>query len=320
MLRATTVLFFVAVCLIKASQAHEPTRKDEFLVRDLHSRLVVLNVNGEVLEQVEASSSIGAFSPNGELLAYWTPPNGPSHLVIRSQSNSEQRLTVPLIWGRSGTSCQLLWSADSRSLLISEGGPSRGGIQQKRLRVYDLERNTLVELHISDEYWLNDWSAVEQRFLTAVNGVDKATRLAWINIDRTGVPEFITSEDEIAFGGKLSPDGRRILCRIAPKSPDEAHAPARLCVIDLATLGRTFVDEPGITHGYCWSPDGLKFAYTWQKLLEDPTQVPEREAHLITCDLDGGDRKVITTRTYTVSPDRLRESGNTIIFSVLSWR
>ena len=35
---------------------------------------------------------------------------------------------------------------------------------------------------------------------------DQAVRVAWVNTDGTGKPEFITAEQEVAYGAKLSPE------------------------------------------------------------------------------------------------------------------
>src|SRR5436853_3169118 len=102
----------------------------------------------------------------------------------------------------------------------------------------------MAELKLPREWWPSDWSADGKRLLTTPGD---SGRVAWVNADGTGEPEFITSELEVAYGARLSPDGRRILCRAGFRGQNDERRPMRLCVVDLATRKRTFVDEPGET-------------------------------------------------------------------------
>ena len=101
-------------------------------------------------------------------------------------------------------------------------------------------------------------------------------------------PEFLSPEGEVAYGPRLSPDGRRVLYLAAA-----GGGQPRLSVLDLATRGRVVVDEPGHTSGHCWSPDGKRVAYTWQR-PPGRGKGAERETFLITCDPAGRDRKTVT--------------------------
>src|SRR5205814_8361369 len=112
-------------------------------------------------------------------------------------------------------------------------------------------------------------------------------------------------------------DGRRGLYQAGQKGPMGRQAKVRLYAMDLASKKRTAVDEPGETYGYCWSPDGSRVAYTWQQSLAKPEEVPEREILLITCDPDGGDRKAVTSRKYTVAENSSGRSGIVYFFSVV---
>ena len=61
-------------------------------------------------------------------------------------------------------------------------------------------------------------------------------------------------------------------------------------------------------------------AYTWQRSLAKPEEVPERETLLITCNPDGGDRKTVTSRKYTVAENSSGRSAVVYFFSVVDWR
>jgi Tol biopolymer transport system component len=117
----------------------------------------------------------------------------------------------------------------------------------------------------------------------------------------------------------LSPDNQRILCMVGPREPNVEGRRTRLYVIDLATKKQTVIDKPGHTHGYCWSSDGSKVAYTWQLPLRQPEDAVERSTYLITCDPDGANRKTITMRKYQVPRNSSEPDGVLIFFEVLAW-
>ena len=80
------------------------------------------------------------------------------------------------------------------------------------------------------------------------------------------------------------------------------------------------IGKPGHTHGYCWSSDGLKIAYTWQMPLRQPSEIVERKTYLITCDADGSNRKTVTMRKVRGADRTARaEMAVTIFFEVVAW-
>lgn len=95
----------------------------------------------------------------------------------------------------------------------------------------------------------------------------------------------------------------------------------RLSVFDAAskTNKRIIVDEPGETHGYCWSQDGSRIAYTWQRAYEELVDVTVRETFLMTCDPDGSRRKTVTSRKYEVPKNNSRSGATIIFFQVFAW-
>lgn len=314
MLRLVASLIAHAALLALAS-AEEPDHSPPtvFLVKDIG--MSILQQNGEELYRIGASSNVGALSPDGQFLAHFevfadgTNPQ----IVIRPPNHPEPRTTIRPIWGTTGTSCQFVWAPNVQFVLISEAGPSNVG---RAHRIYNLANRTLVEVTLPDEYWVTDWGR-DGRFLADTRGNHDSFRIAWVSDDGARDPEFITSEDEIAGRAKLSPDGRRILCLVRDRGEGTQM---RLTVIDLQTMERTIVDEPGMTSGHCWSPDGSKIAYTWQPLLDNPADVAQRETMLLSCAPDGSGRTTITTRTKHVSANSSGRSGHVIFFRVLDWR
>jgi Tol biopolymer transport system component len=181
-----------------------------------------------------------------------------------------------------------------------------------------LTTKSVSELKLPGKWWPSDWSADGKRVLATTDTGNGAARIAWVNVDGTGDPEFVTAEDEIAYGARLSPENRRILCLIYPKSAKGQRYP-RLYVIDLISKSRTVIDRPGITQGYCWSSDGRKVAYTWQAPLPHPEQVKQRRTYLIASDPDGSNRRTVTSRTYEVAENDSDKEGVTFFFQVFAW-
>lgn len=276
------------------------------------------------MEQIEGASWIADFSPDGKWLAYSEslPDSRRGKVILRSRGAPEKRLEVPLILVNTGASCRVLWSGDSKSLLIAETGWNATNQQRTAYRLYDLVRDNVIELDVPSQYWPSDWSA-PPRLLVMIRSTDGAkSGLAWVNVDGSGDPEYLAlaGENEAASAPRVSPDGGRILCQIAPRNPPAEGTRMRLSVVELATGKRTAIDDPGQTSGYCWSPDGTHIAYTWQPALDRPENVNEREIALITCDANGGNRNVVTRRKHTMPPNNSGRSGYSNSLTVLDWR
>jgi hypothetical protein len=306
--------------------ATEPDRPvpERFLVR--YNGCALLAPDGEEKERLESiTSGAGTISPDGLWAAFsQSEPNPPpgerqGKLVVQSRVNAGERRIVPLIWGTTGSSFLPLWSSDSKRILICEQGQNEDGTRGSACRVYDLGSHGLTKLHLPDAWWPSDWSADGKRVLTSIRARNASTRVAWVHVDGSGEPEFLTSDQEVAYGARLSPDNQRILCMVGPREPNVEGRRTRLSVIDLATKKQTVIDKPGHTHGYCWSSDGSKVAYTWQLPLRQPEDAVERKTYLITCDPDGANRKTITMRKYQVPRNSSGPDGVIIFFEVLAW-
>jgi Tol biopolymer transport system component len=297
---------------------------ERFMVR--YHGCALLGPDGEEKERLESiTNGAGAISQDGLWAAFsQSEPNPPpgerqGRLVIQSRVNPEERRIVPLIWGTSGSSFLPLWSSDSKRILICEQGHNEDGTRGSACRVYDLDSKSLAKLNLPDEWWPSDWSADGKRVLTSLRAENGSVRVALVGIDGTGEPEFLTSDQEVVYGARLSPDNRRILCMVGSRAPKDDGSRTKLHVIDLATKKRTVIDKPGHTHGYCWSSDGSKVAYTWQVPLRQPGEVVERKTYLITCDPDGSNPKTVTMRKYEVPQNSSGRDGVLIFFEVLAW-
>jgi Tol biopolymer transport system component len=282
-----------------------------FLVQD--SGLEYLRADGRKLERLDNVTN-GSLSPDGKRLACVEFFGDPlrCRLLLRPRAGAEKSVTAPLLFdepGRSG--CQMIWVADGR-LLISENRGTKDGGLECACRVYDPETKKMTDLKLPEGHWVSGWSKDGKRLLTDFRPDGSSARVAWVNVDGTGEPAFLTPEDEVAYGARLSPDGRKVLFQASPKTPG---GQSRLYVMDLATRKRVTIDEPGETHGHCWSPDGSQVAFTWQ---QTPTAgTTERETLLRVCEANGRNLRTITSRKYKpVSPGR----GVTIFFQVIDWR
>ena len=306
--------------------AAEPDRPvpERFMVR--YQGCALLGPDGEEKERLESiTNGAGSISPDGRWAAFSQyapappPGKGQGELVVQSRVNPGERRIVPLIWGTSGSSFLPLWSSDSKRILICEQGHNEDGTRGSACRVYDLGSKSVAQLQLPNEWWPSDWSTDGKRVLTSLRTENGSVRVAWVNIDGTGGPEFVTTDQEVAYGAKLSPDNRRILCMVRPRVPEEQENRMRMYVIDLATKQRTMIDKPGHTYGYCWSSDGSKVAYTWQLPIRDPEAKVERKTYLITCDPDGSKRKTVTMRKYEVPENSSGRNGVILFFEVLAW-
>lgn len=296
---------------------------ERYLVRERGYRL--LGPDGEEKERLDSiANGAGAISSDGRRVAFSrSRPDPPSDrwrgwLVIQSRVRPEDHTTVPLVWGTTGSSFLPLWSSDSRRILICEQGFNEDRSRGSAYRVYDLATKGLTILPLPEEWWPSDWSADGKRLLTSLRAGNGSHRVAWVRIDGTGEPEFLTSDQEVAYGARLSPDNRRMLCMVGPRAHEEGRR-TRLYVIDLATKQRAVIDKTGHTQGYCWSSDGLKVAYTWQLPIRDPEARAERKTYLITSDPDGNNRKTITMRRYQVPPNSSGRDSVVYFFEVLAW-
>jgi Tol biopolymer transport system component len=319
MVRIIAVLFALATLLASASAAPVPQPKT-FLVED--GGLAFIGSDGKEKERLDPQAGNGALSPDGQWLAYvaFDADSNRTKLVIRPRGRQGEPVTVPLVWDAVGTGCLPVWAADSKRVLIGENRSGKNGALEYAYRVYELATKKLTELKLPNGHWVTGWSSDGKRFVTTAQGGDDAIRIALLNADGADKPEFITPAAEVAFGARLSPDGRRVLFQAGPRAAKGEPTRMRLYAMDLKTKKRTAVDEPGETHGYCWSPDGSKVAYTWQRSLDNPAEVAGRETVLITCDADGKNRKTLTNRKYEVPENSSGRSGVVIFFEVRDWR
>lgn len=252
--RASAFLLAVPLLMVVDTVFAQSETQDRsaFLVHD--KGYALLNAAGEEIERLDSKvNAAGALSPDGELVAFARPRT----LILQFRGHPEEYATVPLVWGTSGSTLDVIWLSDSRRILIYEQGWDEG-VRKSAHRIYDLVENQVSDLRLPQGYRVSDWTADGKRLLATAKSEDDDLRIVLFNRDGTGDLDYITSNDETAYQARLSPDGTRILCAVGPKQPQDNPRRMRLCVIDLATKQRRIIDEPSEAHDYRWSPDGTR--------------------------------------------------------------
>jgi Tol biopolymer transport system component len=285
----------------------------------------VIGLDGETKIKLSARSLNVSLSPGGGRVAllryeFVDGPENPSSgwIAIRSTADDEQQ-TIPMAFGNNvmGTGIQFVWSRDGRRVLIVESGPPfvNGSQAGRAYRIYDLDSKKTTDVPVNTpapaDTWETDWSADGKRLLGQVG-----SRVAWLASDGKSPPEFITPEGESAYGGRLSPDGTRVLYKSKVEGIKYKWADYQLFVRDLRTGERTRITpDDGIADSFCWGPDGKRIAYTLRQAFEKPQEASECETRLVTDDATGGDRRFVTARKLTG-----KGQAGAIHFLVNDWR
>ena len=113
----------------------------------------------------------------------------------------------------------------------------------------------------------------------------------------------LTDEKKFSLlGGRLSPDGTRVLYQlVTPPKAAKGNPKRDLAVLDIPTGKSTVVGDAtlnGEIMGYCWSPDGKRIAYAWRTVHEGkPEEIAnkETESRLVVCDPNGKNAKTIAS-------------------------
>jgi RNA polymerase sigma factor (sigma-70 family) len=159
-----------------------------------------------------------------------------------------------------------------------------------------------TELKLPDDHYITDWSRDGKHFVTTRIWPHAGVFL----MNRDGTEHKALTEKRLpagsyGVGGRLSPDGKRLLFRVV--MPEKGKlAKMELAVLDVATGKVTPVaDVPinGEVQSYCWSPDGKRIAYAWAEELEGKPEDlagAEIESQIVVCEPDGKDARVIASR------------------------
>ncbi len=97
------------------------------------------------------------------------------------------------------------------------------------------------------------------------------------------------------FDGKLSPDGKTVLCLDLAWKDEVLFT--HLVLVDVKSGERRRISRETngtLVGGYCWSPDGKKIAYVWQRNPADGEK--EYEFFLMVMDADGQNSTVVLSQ------------------------
>jgi len=230
-------------------------------------------------------------------------PKQPVNLYVRKLDTKESWIDLGV---NPGT---FVWSPNGTEIACSEFDTGPLDKEQRSVTsfVVNIETKEKTALKLPNGHMITDWSRDGKHFLTTVESLTKdgPTARQYLMNNRDGSEHTPVGDAKTISGvGRLSPDGKRVLCYWS-EGPDKekkgALIKARLAVIDVATRKVTKVaDTPlnGELHEYCWSPDGKRIAFTWREIHDGkPEDVinKETESHLIVCDPDGQNQKTVVT-------------------------
>jgi RNA polymerase sigma factor (sigma-70 family) len=199
-----------------------------------------------------------------------------------------------------------VWSADGSQIAVTDWTEEP---DHQRLRVHylvDVKTKEKKPLKLPDSHVIRDWTRDGKYLLTNSSVMKEGKRLNRIhllNLDGTE-HKALTDENTNASGGRISPDGTRVLCTIP--SPKEKQTPWRsdLYVLHIDTGKLTPVADIAVNGSLvssCWSQDGKQIAYVWQERYISKADDKSEdlfshsvETHLMICDEDGKNHKSLT--------------------------
>jgi RNA polymerase sigma factor (sigma-70 family) len=241
----------------------------------------------------------GQLSPDGKMLAALTliqAENGDPKLTLHVRELDDKDPGTDL-----GITCHYFsWSPDGTQIVVTDV------VVEPNLKfvhhLVDVKTQEKKKLKLPRNHLITDWTRDGKYFLTtAVSEKDgkRSSRIHLMNMDGTE-HKVLTDEKEGFTGGRISPDGTRVLCAYQPTPTPSS---VELCVLVIAT-GKTISVrdfppiENGALMGFCWSPDGKRIAYAWREKQDGkPADLTnkETESHLTICDLDGKNPKIIAS-------------------------
>jgi RNA polymerase sigma factor (sigma-70 family) len=226
-------------------------------------------------------------SPDGRSLAWWTEAGddpGRVALCVRALDGKGPgtRIDLPTKFKDGQGFIMFCWSPTGRELYVNTGTPGTKGVTHLRV---DVTAKTAVPLTGLTEHLITDVSRDGKQVLTTRVG-DGAewmpNGLYLMSLDGTG-QKSLTGPNDAAMGGKLSPDGKRVLCR----------SNNRLAVLDVDKPGSLTpvagVPEKTEVIEFTWSPDSRRIVYTTGSF--NPADVQNMESRLIVADPDGKNAK-----------------------------
>jgi RNA polymerase sigma factor (sigma-70 family) len=273
--------------------------------------LTLISPDGKEVKQVSKNRAKyhpgeGFLSPDGKRVAYLVqveeapaPGRDPRRKVyVRGLHEPEPGtdLGVEAQW--------ITWSPDGKQLVAADfvHADDPKGLKFANWLV-DLKTGEKTALKLPHNQMVLDWSRDGKHFLTqsVELGKEFPPKSSLHLVSRDGTEDrMVTAEGQSAFYGRLSPDGRKVLC-LALDPERKGHGKEDrlgLFVLDVGKRKLLRVEEQplnGTFMGFCWSPDGRCIAYAWRQDVGPRAQGQQVESHLVVADADG--RHPITIAT-----------------------
>jgi RNA polymerase sigma factor (sigma-70 family) len=203
------------------------------------------------------------------------------------------------------------WSPDGAGVAYTTLHPGNDAAKRHAAHgLEDLAKKTDGPLLLSPDHMICDWSRDGKFFLTGGGATDRVWPSLWLTSRDGDELRRLTHPAVACTGGRLSPDGKRLLYGgfVPQNVPAAKDAPGEvgkfeLRVLDVASRKSAAVanvPDGGEPTGLCWSPDGKRVAYGWCEGPAfdgdgKPVVDQEREARLVVCDPDGKNAKAVAT-------------------------
>jgi Tol biopolymer transport system component len=287
-------------------------------------RLTLIDPNGKNAVSITAAEGkhhplpSPLLSPDGSRVAYLvqtrdTPTTKPGEAPPPA-ADPEYRLYVRKTTGNDpptdlGVHARTFaWSGDGTRIAVTNfvaAGDKLKGVH----KVVAVATKAVEALPLPDDHVLTDWSrdgryfVTQQAVLPKEKGAMPVFRLRLLNRDGSE-HKVANAPTDILMNGRLSPDGKRLLCEQYLILNADGKRVIRLpVVLDLSTGAVAPLNgfSPNAElQGYCWSPDGKRVAYAWrEKQPREAAPVPttDIESFLVVCDADGLNAKTVARAT-----------------------
>jgi RNA polymerase sigma factor (sigma-70 family) len=255
-------------------------RADRRGIGGIVRRLMALDPNtGATTDIFDECSIRPRVSPDGRSVAY-APKNV---LWVRGLDPNSKPRGIFVAVGGDIAGSPPVWSPDGKQLIISLSHRVENGWIYTTTRT-SVDGSRREELAVPPEDLVQDWSVDGRWILTASQ---RGAKIGWqLDVMRPdGTEPRRITEGGNAFGGRFSPDGRRVLYADNARGKQSG-----IWVVDVdgKNCRLVFPFDRKMNGSACWSPDGKAIAITVNGIDRAPGA--PRRVPVVVMDLDGGHR------------------------------